>query len=524
MQLPGVDKIIPNLFLIIAIFAIIRIILKVILQIKEELKKYETGQRIFCFLSKLEFSKISHYLENARSRTDHYMKRKATSIWNHSSCAMGTIKPLQDRARCHLREFSLWPLHNLHRKIPVFPAEIQPLRSGLADWTANNFANTSFKFLLWVFIETIRVIFQSFFGAILSFLILSIGAGITAALWFLLTVSWAILSLAMLSVIFIKLSLGGVFMAIICGICWVPLSVATGICAIACFLKIFVTAFLKALFGELKDTVNAKELVTAAVSIAGTHLTSYPHPTIEFNELVGAIKQLNNKTELKGLQGAVNGLGTQIKAIPKPSSPVGLKGLQNSLDGLKGQIETIRGDSIQVESPTLQKKLEDLQSAVNGLGTQIEAIPKPSSSVELKGLQDSLNGLQKQIEALRKAIQVESPGLQKELKDLQVALNRLQKQIEEPQTADRAELQNLQKKLRNLQNAISDLKTQIKTMSKEELECLRKQLVDLNAQLKQPIVYKPWVIAKLVKGMAKLLGIGARKQQNGRQQSPPCPA
>lgn len=264
---------------------------------------------------------------------------------------------------------------------------------------------------------------------------------------------------------------------------------------------------------SISKEIQPKEFLTFAISLVAVMLSfigvtatleSKPPSQNVFNTYNRVPNDSTVKTDLKAEFAA---LTEAIKQLNTKTEKTELSALQQAISNLENRIEESRVED--------QKEMKSLRDALNDLKGRIEAIPKDPTPVKLKG------PIQVQVES------PESPGLQEELKKLQVALNDLQKQqkqIEESQTADRADLRNLQEELRNLQDAMSDLKTQTKTMSKAELECLRKELEALNAQLKKPIVFKPWVIAKIGKGIARILGIGARKQQNGRQQSPPCPA
>lgn len=436
------------------------------------------------------------------------------------SCVVGSTKSRWSEMRS--RKLEIFFLRRIAKhKISGFLSEIQSLWHDLKRWLQENSPEISFRLFLWLFLalrEIIRVFLPAVLWGVLSAFTFSFTTGFTAALWLLSAFLHAVYLFTVLLVAPLLITTAVVFFSTIAIflllffsmhsliVAWFS-NLVLGFRIIALGFKNVIFRLFQLVFGySISKGIQPKEFLTFAISLVAVMLS-----------FIGVTATLDSKPPSQNI------FNTYNRVSNGSTVETDLKGLQNAINGLKTQIETIRGGPIQVkvESPTLQKELEDLQDAVNELGTQIEAIPKPPSSVELKGLQASLDGLKKQIEALRKVpIQVESSGLQKELKNLQEAVNGLKKQIGESQTADRAELQNLQ----NLQDAISDLKMQIKTMSKEELECLRKELAALNAQLKQPIVYKPWVIAKLVKGMARLLGIGDRKQQNGRQQSLPCPA
>lgn len=462
------------------------------------------------------------------------------------SCVVGSTRSRWSEMRSRKLEISFLRRIAKH-KISGFLSEIQSLRHDLKRWLQENSPEISFRLFLWLFLalrEIIRVFLPAVLWGVLSAFTFSFTTGFTAALWLLSAFLHAVYLFTVLLVASLLITTAVVFFSTIAIFLLLFFSMPSLIAAwfsnlvlgfgiIALGFQNVIFRLFPLVFGySISKGIQPKEFLTFAISLVAVTLS-----------FIGVTATLESKPPSQ------NVFNTYNRVSNGSTVETELKGLQNAINGLKTQIETIRGGPIKVKvkSPTLQKELEDLQEAVNGLGTQIEAIPKPPSSVELKGLQGSLDGLKGQIEALRnipiqaelqslreklaglrgvldglkRQVQVESPGLQEELENLQVALNKLKKQIEKSQTAD---LRNLQKELQKLEGAISDLKTQIKTMSKEELECLRKELADLNAQLEQPIVYKPWVIAKLVKGMTKLLGIGARKQQNGRQQSPPCPA
>ena len=417
-------------------------------------------------------------------------------MWRRLSCVVGSTKFKWSEMRS--RKLEIFFLRRIAKhKISGFLSEIQSLRHDLKHWFQENSPEISFSFFPWLFLA-LREIIRVFLPAVLWVVL----TGFTAALWFLPAFLRAVYSFVVLLVVLVAsllITTAVVFFSTIAILLLLFFSMPSLIAAwfsnlvlgfgIAAWgLKKAILRLFQLVFGNIDDEIQPKEFLTFAISLVAVMLSFIgvtatleskpPSQNIfnsynqvsngstvktdlksEFAALTAAIKQLNNKAELKVLQDAVNELGTQIEALPKPSSPVGLEGLQGSLDGLKGQIEALRNIPIQAELQSLREKLAGLRGVLDGLKRQV---------------------------------QVEPPGLQKELE--------------------------------NLQDAINDLKTQIKTMSKEELECLRKELAALNEQLEQPIVYKPWVIAKLAKGMARVLGIGARKQQNGRQQSPPCPA
>ncbi len=529
-------EIISILFLGILLLGFFFIMLVVIHIAHKFIKKYfpRWRKRNF-FWIKQKVLRIQVNLCRAWCRRRSFLEGALCFARRKLSCAVGSMKSKWNKMLFRKREISfLWRISKY--KTSGLLSEIQSLYYDLKNWFQNNSPDKSLKLPPWLLLalkETIRVFSLTVLRGALSVFVLAFAAGFTVvfALFHVIYSIIAVLAISLIAAAAISLSAIAVFLFLLFSM---PLLIVMLFRGLLLGLQLMLLKFLKAtsrcfrlVFGHrIGEGIELNELLTLAASLVGIMVsfmgvvdTLQPKPPSQ--NIFNAYNRVSNGSTVKtDLKSELTALTAAIKQLNNKTE---LKVLQNAINDLKGQIETVRGGPIQVkvESPTLQKELEDLQDAVNELGTQIEAIPKPPSSVELKGLQASLDGLKKQIEALRKdPIEVESSGLQKELKDLQVVLNGLKKQIGESQTADRAELQNLQ----NLQDAISDLKTQIKTMSKEELECLRKELAALNAQLKQPIVYKPWVIAKLVKGMAKLLGIGDRKQQNGRQQSPPCPA